>query len=91
MQYAIVMVVMPTENHEGRQTWQYFCAKIAKPLSNPAVEELAMNMWQVNFQHSPAALSQLVAAADEFGFAYRVLPFDGEPQWIRVNPTKPVK
>jgi hypothetical protein len=40
----------------------------------------------IDFRRSPAALAQLVAAAEDFGFAYRVLPFDTEPQWIRADP-----
>jgi hypothetical protein len=90
MHSAILMVVMPEETQSGKMAWQHFSAKIAKPLADQAVEQLAYNIWQINFQASPVALAQLVAAADDFGFPYRVLPFDAAPQWILANPTKPV-
>jgi hypothetical protein len=46
MHSAILMVVMPADNQTGKMAWQHFSAKIAKPLENPAVEELGYNIWQ---------------------------------------------
>jgi len=49
-------------------------------------ERLSDNVWLLNFQISPAALAALVFAADRQGLAYRILPFDAEPRWIRGDP-----
>jgi hypothetical protein len=54
---------------------------IANLNGDPAVEQLGPNVWQTNFQQSPHALAQLVAACEKCHLRYKVLTFDTEPAW----------
>jgi hypothetical protein len=86
MHSAIVKVVMPDDG-AGEQRWRAFLASVVLLKGNPAIELLGENVWQINFQRSPAALAQLVAACVQHNFSYGVLQLDAEPQWLPIDPS----
>jgi hypothetical protein len=81
MHSALIAVEIQSE-----QAFLVFMAAANKAKEMKGVSRLADNVWQVNFQLAPAALAALVLAADRQGLAYKILPFDAEPQWIQGNP-----
>jgi hypothetical protein len=83
MHSAIVTVELTPETDAGKQTWLAFSATIAKLQGNPAAQQLGPNVWQVDFQQSPAALAWLVVACEQHQLPYQILPLDSEPGWIR--------
>lgn len=86
MHSVIIAVEMPPEM--AKETWLGFLGRIIPKIEkNPAVEQIADNVWQLSVQKSPAALGYLIAAAEDFRLIYRILPFDAEPQWLRGGPT----
>jgi hypothetical protein len=62
MHSAIFAVDMPPES--DRQKWIRYLAVVGPKIERAAVERIAENVWQVDFQKSPAALAHLIAAAD---------------------------
>jgi hypothetical protein len=86
MHSAIVVAKMPSqEGHEGRQSWAAFLATIDKLQGNPALLRLSENVWQADFQRSPAALAQLVAGLELHRYVYGILPLADAPQWLPVG------
>jgi hypothetical protein len=86
MHSAIVKVVMPDDD-AGKQRWKAFLASVASLQGNPAIELLGENVWQIDFQRSPAALARLVSACEQHNFSYGVLQLDAAPQWLPVDPS----
>jgi hypothetical protein len=84
MHSAIFAVDMPPG--PDPQNWVRYLAVVAPKIERAAVERLAENVWQVDFQKSPAALAHLIAAADQQNLAYRILALAAEPQWIEIAP-----
>jgi hypothetical protein len=83
MHSAIFAVDMPDPD---RQRWLGFLGLVAPKIERAAVERIAENVWQVDFQKSPAALAHLIAKADQHDLSYRILPLPTEPQWIAIAP-----
>jgi len=65
------------------EKWRNFLTRAKVELHTyPSVSCLAENVWVVNFQENPAPLSYLVAAADDLGVHYGILPFEHAPEWL---------
>jgi hypothetical protein len=84
MHSAIFAVDMPPDPE--RQKWIRYLAVVAPKIERAAVQRIAENVWQVDFQKSPAALAHLIAAADQQNLSYRILALAAEPQWIEIAP-----
>jgi hypothetical protein len=84
MHSAIFAVDMPQETE--RQRWYRYLGLVAPRIERAAVEKIAENVWQVDFQKSPAALAHLIAVADQHDLSYRILALPTEPQWIQIAP-----
>jgi hypothetical protein len=84
MHSAIFGVDMPAA--PDRQKWLRYLAAVAPRIERAAVERIADNVWQVDFQKSPAALAYLIAAADQENLSYRILALAVAPQWIEIAP-----
>jgi hypothetical protein len=84
MHSAIFAVDMPPDS--DRQKWIRYLAVVGPKIERAAVERIAENVWQVDFQKSPAALAHLIAAADQQYLSYRILALAAEPQWIEIAP-----
>jgi hypothetical protein len=84
MHSAIFAVDMPQETE--RQRWYRYLGLVAPRIERAAVEKIAENVWQVDFQKSPAALAYLIAVADQHDLSYRILALPTEPQWIQIAP-----
>jgi hypothetical protein len=84
MHSAIFAVDMPPDS--DRQKWIRYLAVVGPKVERAAVERIAENVWQVDFQKSPAALAHLIAAADQQNLSYRILALAAEPQWIEIAP-----
>jgi hypothetical protein len=85
--HSAIVVVAPPETDAEKMRWQKFTALIETPQKSPALEELGQNVWLADFQQHPGGLARLIAACEHFDFAYRLVQFDGEPPWIRWNPS----
>jgi hypothetical protein len=84
MHSAIFAVDMPPD--PDRQRWFRYLGSVAPKIERAAVERIAENVWQVDFQKSPAALAHLIAAADQHDLSYRILALATEPRWIQIAP-----
>jgi hypothetical protein len=86
--HSAIVVVTPPVTDADKHRWRELTAaiEIAAPQGSRALEELGQNVWQVDFQQSPGVLARLIVACEKHDFAYRLLQFDAEPQWIRWNP-----
>ena len=84
MHSAIFAVDMPQETE--RQRWFRYLGMVAPRIERAAVEKIAENVWQVDFQKSPAALAHLIAVADQHDLSYQILALPTEPQWIHIAP-----
>jgi len=90
MHSAIIVATMSSD----QQRWNNFIAEIDRlrsPKPDPlrrsvGVEQLAENVWQVNFQQNPEPLARIVSCATQCRLAYKILQLDAEPQWLRVDP-----
>jgi hypothetical protein len=90
MHSAILAVDSPSDSYMARAGWKNFAAEIAPAEGNQAVKRLGPNVWQVNFQQAPDALAQLILGCKNFGYSYKILQFDAEPQWIEQAPDNPI-
>jgi hypothetical protein len=69
-----------------RHNWAGFLGAVAQHLRDEkSAMRLAENVWLVNFQASPSALSWLVTSAERHDTTYGILPFVDEPQWLPVG------
>jgi hypothetical protein len=84
MHSAIFAADLPPD--PDRQKWRRYLAAVAPKIERAAVERIAENVWQVDFQKSPAALAHLITAAHQHNLSYRILALPAEPQWIEVVP-----
>jgi hypothetical protein len=82
MYSAIVVATFPGDHHSARQQWQGFLATAAVPQEDPTVDQLAENIWQIDFLRSPGVIARRIYACEQYGIAYRILPFDIEPPCI---------
>jgi hypothetical protein len=82
MHSAILSVTMPAPGHDGDIKWRAFLATIAPFENDQAVAQLGPNVWQVNFQQSPAAFAHFVAAFELHKLPYGILPLADAPQWL---------
>jgi hypothetical protein len=95
MHSAIIVVEIPEQhfNAMANQAWLNFIGQIDRlratktdPVSQQrGVEQLAENVWLVNFRMNPAALARIVEAAEGMGFVYKILPLVDEPRWLPVE------
>jgi hypothetical protein len=81
MHSAIFVAEMP----EQRGDWGDFLGIVNVKLKDAKVERISENVWQVNFQESPAALAWLVALCEQRGIPYKILPLADAPQWLPVS------
>ena len=86
MHSAIIYVVPPKNEMEARNKVGVLLAHIERHEKDGSLLRLGELVWQTNFQESPGALARLVAACEQQAIAYRILPLDSEPQWIRNDP-----
>jgi hypothetical protein len=86
MHTAIVTIEMPKDLRED-QWLRSLRSILSRVEEDPAIEQLAQNVWQVNFIKSPGGFARLIGAAEGNHLAYRILPLDSDPKWIRWNPT----
>ncbi len=84
MHSAIFAVDMPPES--DRQKWNRYLAVVGPKIERAAVERIDENVWQVDFQKSPAALAHMITSADQQNLSYRILALAAEPQWIAIAP-----
>jgi hypothetical protein len=92
MHSALVVVKIPEMliNEASKMRWQKFIAAInevasAKPRhldKEDGVSVLAENVWLVDLNKNPSALSRLMYHADGFSLPYGVLQLDEAPKWI---------
>ena len=66
---------------------QNFAATVAPIAHNTAVRKLDENLWQIDFQESPAPLGLLIAACERHLIPYRVLVLEQSPAWSPRLPT----
>lgn len=94
MHSAIVAVEMPPRSYDTTvpQAWPNFMGSVEtsrgkhQPLDQQkGVSRLGENVWLVNLQDNPLTFARLVHFADQFGLACKILPFDAEPQCVRVD------
>jgi hypothetical protein len=77
--HAIVLIEnWYSVDHAERQNFAVTVAPIAH---NTAVRRLDENLWQIDFQESPAPLGLLIAACERHLLAYRVLALEQPPAW----------
>jgi hypothetical protein len=81
MQKVIVVVEMP----DDQQPWLAFLAASGTVPGNEAIEKLAENVWQIDFQKSPTTFAKLVDAMKRFGLPGKILPLGAESQWLPVD------
>jgi hypothetical protein len=90
MHSAIVVIEMPPSTHDTsvRQAWANFNGELDIPVAKPplhqqkGVSRLGENVWLVNLQENPGALGRILRSAENFQFAYGILPLDAGPQWL---------
>ena len=77
--HAIVLIEnWYSVDHTERQN---FAATVAPIAHNTAVRKLDENLWQIDFQESPAPLGLLIAACERHLIPYRVLVLEQSPDW----------
>ena len=85
MHSAIIIVQMPENDRE----WQKFSTNAFDPKGPLArlegVQQLARNVWQVNFQRFPEKFARLVDAAVRLALPCEILQLDAEPEWLRAG------
>ena len=67
-----------------RNQWQTVLNNLDQRAHAPsdAIDLLAENVWLLRLPPALPALGDLISRCTQFGIAYRILPFDGEPQWL---------
>ena len=83
--HSALIVVKPPETQAEKQRWQQFASAIAPLKQNPAVDELADNVWLIDFEQSPLALAQLLSAAHRHQFSQKTLQLPEAPKWLRTD------
>jgi hypothetical protein len=84
MHSALFVAGIPDINRY--QGWIGFLGAIMpKFRSEENAKRLSENVWLVNFQKSPSALSWLVTSAERHDIHFGILSFDEEPQWLPVG------
>jgi hypothetical protein len=83
MHSAMFVAKFPEHKPED---WTHFLGAVSSILKDAKhARRLAENVWLVNFQAAPSALSWLVTTAERLDIPYGILPFDAEPQWLPVG------
>jgi hypothetical protein len=90
MHSAVIVIEMPKSTYDMSvpQAWPNFVGELNLPVSKPSLDQqkgvsrLGENVWLVNLQENPAALGRLLRSAENFQFAYGILPLDAGPQWL---------
>jgi hypothetical protein len=81
MHSALFVASIPDVNNY--QGWTGFLGAITlKFRAEENAKRISENVWLVNFQKSPFALSWLVTSAERHGIPFGILSFDDEPQWL---------
>ncbi len=84
MHSALFVAGIPDFNQHHH--WiDFLGAVMTKIRSEENAKRLSENVWLVNFQKSPSALSWLVTSAERHGIHFGILSFDEEPQWLPVG------
>ena len=78
-------VIVAAEIPANEQQWLNFLGASGTVPQNEAIERLADNVWQIDFQKSPTAFGRLLHAMRQFGIRGKMLPLDGESQWLPVD------
>jgi hypothetical protein len=81
MKSVIVAVDMP----DSEQQWLTFLSISGTIPANEHTQNLAENVWQIDFAKSPTTFARLIDAMRRFGIPGRILPLDGESQWLPVD------
>ena len=81
MRKAIVVVEAP----DNEMQWKAFLNASGMGTANDNVQELATNVWEIDFAASPTAFAQLVHAMKQFGLPGRILQLDADSQWLPVD------
>jgi hypothetical protein len=83
--HSAIIVVEPPKTESDKIRWQSFASAIAEVCKHQGVEQLAENVWLINFQEAPVALARLVAAAHQHDFSQRILQLPEQPNWIQAD------
>jgi hypothetical protein len=80
LQNALFVVTLP----EDRNQWSRIRQDIYGRLQGhtDARDLLGENVWLLHLSVSLSPLGQLITACEHVGVAYRLLPFQDEPQWL---------
>lgn len=81
MKNVIVAVQMP----DNDQQWKGFLAASGIEPANESTEAIAENVWQIDFEKSPATFARLVHAMKQFGLPGKILPFVDGQKWLQVD------
>jgi hypothetical protein len=81
MKTVIVAVEMP----QNDQQWMGFLAASGTIPRNEYTEEIAQNVWQIDFERSPTTFAHLVHAMKKSGLRGKILPFVDEQKWLPVD------
>ena len=81
MKIVIVAVEMP----QNDQAWSGFLAASGTVPRNEYTEEIAQNVWQIDFEKSPTTFARLVHAMKQFGLHGKILPFVDGQKWLPVD------
>lgn len=78
--HSVLFVAAPSAN---RAEWAQFQMQLDPRLRQAeGVAQLAENVWLLNLVQATAPLARLLAAAQQTGVSYGLLPFEREPQWL---------
>ena len=84
-----VLFVATIPERDDQNRWQNVLNNLPPQMRSPtvAIERLAENVWLLRLSGSLAPLGHLISRCEQFGIVYRILPFDGEPQWLPGDPS----
>jgi len=80
LNHALFVVSIPNAESE----WAGFLQSV-NPKIQPHLEyvlRISENVWFLNTRASVSPLGWLIANAENRGFSYGILPFEGEPEWL---------
>ncbi len=83
--HSAIIVAEPPQTDADKQRWQQFASMIAPLKARDGVEELADNVWLIDFQCAPSALARLIYAGEQHQFSQRILPLPEQPKWLLLD------
>jgi hypothetical protein len=85
LQNALFVAAVPNKDDPTDDVWRNFLRAVDNKLTtnDEAFDRFSENVWLLYLHQSMAPLGWLIVQAETHGIAYRLLPFDGEPQWLQ--------